>query len=127
MNVDSFGPFLERYLDNTTRLEHPGYVSHQVGSPDFPSGLADLIHGRVNNIATVYELGPSATAVELVVVEWMLEKLGWSRAGGGVLTHGGAPGNLTGPVAPPAGAGPDSGRGGTPPDPAPPAAPAAAP
>jgi L-2,4-diaminobutyrate decarboxylase len=40
-------------------------------------------------------MGPAAHAAERVVVEWMVEKLGWPDGAGGVLTHGGSLGNLT--------------------------------
>ncbi len=116
MDEHGFAGFLERYLANTTRLDHPGYVSHQLGPPDTPSALADLVHGRVNNITTVYELGPAATAVENVVTDWMLEKVGFAGDGAGRLTHGGSLGNLTALLAARARAVPESWKRGTPAD-----------
>jgi L-2,4-diaminobutyrate decarboxylase len=115
MDEHGFARFLDRYLAHTTRMEHPGYLSHQVAPPDWPSALADLVHGRVNNVATTYELGPAAAAVEIVVVDWMLDKIGFRPGGAGVLTHGGSLGNLTGLLAARARAVPDSWTRGTPP------------
>jgi len=55
----------------------------------------------------IYEMGPAAAAIEFFVINWMLEKVGWSPSpsprqadpnavyGGGVLTHGGSLANLT--------------------------------
>jgi L-2,4-diaminobutyrate decarboxylase len=81
--------------------------------------LADFVHGVINNPMAIYEMGPSAAAVERVVIDWMLEKVGWvgndGRKGCGVLTHGGSLANLTALLAARASASPsawDHGMGG---------------
>jgi L-2,4-diaminobutyrate decarboxylase len=95
MDVRGFAAFLGRYLDHSTRMFHPGYMAHQVAVPDFPAALGDLVHGTIHNPMAIYEMGPSAVAVELAVIDWMLKKVGWIERGGGVLTHGGSLANLT--------------------------------
>jgi L-2,4-diaminobutyrate decarboxylase len=99
MDVKSFERFLRIYLADSTRMYHPGYLAHQVATPDHPAALADFVHGVINNPMAIYEMGPSAAAVERVVVDWMLDKVGWleddGRKGCGVLTHGGSLANLT--------------------------------
>jgi L-2,4-diaminobutyrate decarboxylase len=96
LDAGSFGPWLERYLADSTRLHHPGELAHQVGVPDVGSALADLVHGVANQPMSIYEMGAAAAAVELTVLDWMVEKVGWDpAAGGGVLTHGGSLANLT--------------------------------
>jgi L-2,4-diaminobutyrate decarboxylase len=98
MDAGGFETFLERYLADSIRMHHPGYLAHQVAVPDHPTALADLVHGVINNPMAIYEMGPSAAAVELVVLDWMLEKVGWKKdgqTGTGVLTHGGSLANLT--------------------------------
>ena len=94
MDAKGFASFLSRYLGNSTRMHHPGYMAHQVAVPDLPSALADFVHGATNNPMAIYEMGPAAAAVELIVIDWMLEKVGWEK-GSGVLTHGGSLANLT--------------------------------
>jgi L-2,4-diaminobutyrate decarboxylase len=92
-------PFLERYLAHTTRMHHPGSLAHQVSVPEPLAALADLVHGVTNNAMAIYEMGPSATAVELGVLEFLLARVGWPASGdtggSGVLTHGGSLANLT--------------------------------
>lgn len=58
---------------------------------------------------SVYEMGPTAGAMEVFVIDWLLAKVGWQPTGrnrqgppvrggmpgGGVLTHGGSLANLT--------------------------------
>jgi len=95
MDTAGFASFLVKYLSNSTRMFHPGYMAHQVAVPDFPAALADLVHGTIHNPMAIYEMGPSAAAVEMAVVQWMLEKIGWGENGSGVLTHGGSLANLT--------------------------------
>jgi L-2,4-diaminobutyrate decarboxylase len=99
--------FLDTYLDNTTRLNHPGYLAHQVGVPHPTGALGSLIDGFTNNAMAIYEMGPAAAAIEFFVVNLLLSKIGWQpmpedtaqrlidNHGGGVLTHGGSLANLT--------------------------------
>jgi L-2,4-diaminobutyrate decarboxylase len=96
MGPSEFGDFLAAYLERTTRLHHPGSLAHQVPAPDMPSALADFVHGAINNPMAIQEMGAAALAIERTVVEWMLEKVGWSMPeSDGVLTHGGSLANLT--------------------------------
>jgi len=102
-----FLAFLSRYLNRTVRMQHPGYLAHQVAVPHDASALADLINGVTNNGMAIYEMGPGAVAVEMAVLDWMLALVGWPRLerpgenhaqgpfAGGVLTHGGSLANLT--------------------------------
>ena len=108
MDVTSFAAFLGNYLFHSTRMFHPGYMAHQVAVPDFPAALGDLVHGTIHNPMAIYEMGPSAAAVELAVLQWMLTKVGWGEAGSGVLTHGGSLANLTALLAARAAAAPEA-------------------
>src|SRR5262249_57452582 len=103
--------FLEPYLAHTTHMHHPAYLAHQLAVPQASAALADLIHGLTNNPMAMYEMGPAAAAIELAVVEWMLDRVGWRKPrwpgapesdgpyaptapdgayASGVLTHGGS-------------------------------------
>jgi L-2,4-diaminobutyrate decarboxylase len=105
---DGFGPWLERVLERSTRLHHPGELAHQVATPDVPAALADLVHGAINQPMSIYEMGPAAGAMEAAVVEWMAERIGWDAGAGGVLTHGGSLANLTALLAARAAAAPNA-------------------
>ncbi|GMV07271.1 MAG: aspartate aminotransferase family protein [Gemmatimonadota bacterium] len=118
-------PFLRAYLEGATRLHSPNCMAHQVAATLYPSAVADLIAGFTNNATSIYEMGPTAVAVELAVVDWMIEKVGWNRpsvgaAGdgrvdpGGVLTHGGSLANLTALLAARAVAAPEAWKEGVP-------------
>ncbi len=72
--------FLDRYLAASTRLHHPAHLAHQVSVPHYAGALAALIDGFTNNPMAIYEMGPAAAAIECFVVNWMLEKIGWTPA-----------------------------------------------
>src|SRR5215210_4996404 len=108
LDAESFEPWLARVLEHSTRLHHPAEIAHQVGAPDVPSAVADLVHGAINQPMSIYEMGPAAHAMERVVVEWMSEQIGWPEGAGGVLTHGGSLANLTVLLAARAAAAPDA-------------------
>jgi L-2,4-diaminobutyrate decarboxylase len=108
LDTERFEPWLGKVLENSTRLHHPAEIAHQVGAPDIPSAMADLVHGAINQPMSIYEMGPAAHAMERVVVEWMTEQIGWPDGAGGVLTHGGSLANLTVLLAARAAAAPDA-------------------
>jgi L-2,4-diaminobutyrate decarboxylase len=117
MDGERFAAFLDAYLARSTRLHHPGELAHQVASPDIPAALADFIHGAINNPMAIYEMGAAGAAIELALLDWMLEKVGFgTAAGSGVLTHGGSLANLTALLAARARVAPDAWERGTPPD-----------
>ena len=99
--------FIKEYLDNTTRLHHPGYFAHQVGVPHPTGALGSLIDGFTSNAMAIYEMGPAAAAIEFFMINYLLEKIGWEPMptdikkrltffhGGGLLTHGGSLANMT--------------------------------
>jgi L-2,4-diaminobutyrate decarboxylase len=95
---------LERAAAGSIRLHHPRYLGHQVPPPLPGAALADLVAALLNNGMAVYEMGPTATPMELAVVGWMARQLGFRSSGAedgsgvsaaGVLTSGGSLGNLT--------------------------------
>ncbi len=136
----AFRRFLTGYLGAATRLHHPGYMGHQVTIPHPMGSVAALVDAVSNNPMAIYEMGPSAAAVEFTVVNWMLGKAGWRPSplppgarselqsgggapagdgesnGGGVLTHGGSLANLTAFMAARGRIAPDAWRDGTPRD-----------
>ncbi|MDA1113494.1 MAG: pyridoxal-dependent decarboxylase [Planctomycetota bacterium] len=116
MDAKALDSWLKQYLEATTKLHHPGYIGHQVAVPMVGSSLADCINGFTNNGMAVHEMGPPAVAVELAVLRWMCAHVGYGKAGGGVLTHGGSLANLTALLAARAVIAPDAWEQGVPQD-----------
>ena len=128
LTTATFSELIDTYLENTQRLHHPAYIGHQVSVPHPMGSVSGLINGLVSNPMGIYEMGPSAATVERVIVNWMLDKVGWfggkdwsdcfwkEGSGGGVLTHGGSVANLTAMSAARAAVAPEAWSTGTPPD-----------
>src|SRR5829696_1571191 len=108
LDPECFEPWLAEVLEHSVRLHHPAQIAHQVGAPDVPAAIADLVQGAINQPMSIYEMGPAAHAMERVVVEWMAATIGWPDGAGGVLTHGGSLANLTVLLAARAAAAPDA-------------------
>ncbi len=131
LGTDNVQNFLTPYLEHSQHMHHPGFIGHQVAVPHEGAAIADMVHGVINNPMAVYEMGPTASVIERVVVNWMLEKCGWlsgaidgfeansdegANNGAGVLTHGGSLANLTAVLAARAHAAPGAWQNGTPDD-----------
>ncbi|NNJ71541.1 MAG: aminotransferase class I/II-fold pyridoxal phosphate-dependent enzyme [Enterobacterales bacterium] len=107
LHGDKLSVFLSHYLDNCTRLHHPGFLAQQVAPSHPAGGLGSFIDGVTNNAMAIYEMGPAASSIEYFMLNWLLAKVGWrtvtsqqqldpdSDHAGGTLTHGGSLGNLT--------------------------------
>jgi L-2,4-diaminobutyrate decarboxylase len=86
---------LRRVMAASTALAHPHVMAHQVPPPLPIAALAELVSAILNNGMAVFEMGPAAVPIELTVIDWMCEKLGYDNGAGGVMTSGGSLGNLT--------------------------------
>lgn len=116
LDLKSLQTFLQSYLRHSMHMHHPAYIGHQVAVPHFASALSDLLHGVIGNPMSIYEMGPPAAAAEQAVIRWMLEKVGWQKDGGGILTNGGSIANLHAMLAARAHIAPEAWQQGTPAD-----------
>ena len=116
MDEQQLKAFLDTYLRFSMHMHHPAYIGHQVAVPHLGSSLGDLIHGVINNPMSIYEMGPSAAAVEYEMIQWMLEKIGWQNTGAGIFTHGGSISNIHAMLAARAAIAPDAWTRGNPAD-----------
>ena len=87
---------LERdVLPFVARISHPGYLAYIPGEGTWPGALGDLIASALN-VDTCWWLGASGpSALELVVLDWLREWVGYPDGAGGVLVSGGSAANLT--------------------------------
>ena len=74
LTTDNVNTFLSPYLEHSQHLHHPGFIGHQVAVPHKGSAIADMVHGAINNPMAVYEMGPTASVIERVVVNWNARK-----------------------------------------------------
>lgn len=77
----------------------PGYLAYIPGGGLFPSAIADLIANAVNRYVGVWIASPGLVQLELNVIRWFCEMVGYGAGSGGILTSGGSLSNLTAIVA----------------------------
>ena len=94
-----FHELLELILDRATPTSFntagPGYLAYIPGGGVFPAAVADLIANVVNRYVGVWVAAPALVQLELNVVRWFCEIVGYAEGSGGVLTSGGSLANPT--------------------------------
>lgn len=85
----------DELLKGAIRLHHPHYMGHQVTAPLPLTALGELFDGVLNNSMAVYEMGPSMTVLEHLVVRRICRWFDLPDTADGVMTSGGSLGNLT--------------------------------
>jgi L-2,4-diaminobutyrate decarboxylase len=86
-------------VGDAIHLAHPMYMGHQVAPPLPHAVLADTLASLLNQSVAVWEMSPTGTPVEVQVVAWMRELLGYPESADGTLVSGGSAANLTGLLA----------------------------
>jgi aromatic-L-amino-acid/L-tryptophan decarboxylase len=85
----------EDVLPFGSRLAHPAYFAYIPGSPTFPGALGDLIASALNIEASNWLDSPGATHLELTVLRWFADWIGYPAEAEGILVSGGSAANLT--------------------------------
>jgi aromatic-L-amino-acid decarboxylase len=86
--------FQRHIAPNALRPGHPRFLAFVPGAPSFPSILGDWLCAGINLFAGVWKEAPAAAQVELLVLDWFKEFLGYPAEARGVLTGGGSEANL---------------------------------
>ena len=77
-------------LPFSTRLDHPRCFGFVPSSPTWPGVLADFMAAGYNTNACTWLVASGPSQVELVVIDWFRQWLGYPERGGGILTSGGS-------------------------------------
>jgi len=85
---------LSEFVKRAISLHQPRYLGHQVCPPAPVAALAGLVSELLNNGMAVYEMGPSATALERWIIDRTATLFGMPK-GAGFLTSGGTLGMTT--------------------------------
>lgn len=86
----------EKLIPYCTHVNHPGYMGLITPSPNPAGILGDLLAAALNQNLGAYSIGPSATAMELRVIRWLNDLIGYDDKAGGNLTSGGMTANFIG-------------------------------
>ena len=85
---------LREVVERSNGLQDPRYMGHQVAVP-FPDGaLVGLVTDLLNNGGAIYEMGPTNSAMEDVLMSRVGQWMGLPQGCGGVMCHGGTLANL---------------------------------
>jgi aromatic-L-amino-acid/L-tryptophan decarboxylase len=75
--------------------DHPSFFAFIPGSSTWPGALADFIASALNVHATSWLETPGPSQIELVVLHWFKNWIGYPPSASGVLVSGGSAANMT--------------------------------
>ena len=89
------GRLEEDVLAFASRCEHPRYFAFIPANGTWPGALADFITSACNVYAGSWMEAAGPSQVELTVLRWFCDWLGYPETAGGVLVSGGSAANMT--------------------------------
>lgn len=78
-----------------SRTDHPGYFGFIPSNGTFPGALGDFIASALNVITDTWMESAGPTQIELTVLDWFKEWVGYPAEAAGVLVSGGSAANLS--------------------------------
>ena len=81
-----------RYM---SRLAHPGYFAYVPACSTFPGALGDLITSAMDIDASLWMSAAGPSQLELTVLDWFKEWIGYPPEAAGILVGGGSAANQT--------------------------------
>lgn len=85
---------LEKILTKAGRIDHPRFFAFIPSSNTWPGLMGELLAAGFNVFQGTWLESAGPSQLELVVLDWFREWLGFPDTGGGVLTSGGSAANL---------------------------------
>ncbi len=76
------------------RLDHPRCFAFIPSSPTWPGVLADFMAAGYNINACTWLVGSGPSQLELVVIDWLRQWVGYPESAGGIFTSGGSAASL---------------------------------
>ena len=89
------GDLRETVLPYMSRLDHPGYFAFIPACGTWPGALGDLIASALNIYAGSWMESAGPSRLELVVMDWFKDWIGYPSDAAGLLLSGGSAANLT--------------------------------
>jgi len=84
------------YLDDCIHFHNPKYIAHLNCPILTPTLVAEAFISSLNSSMDTWDQSTGATFIELKLVEWTLEKLGYPKNADGIFTSGGTQSNMMG-------------------------------
>lgn len=93
--ADVLASLAQDVLPFGSRVHHPSFFAFIPGSGTWPGALADLVASAANVYAGSWMESAGASQVELEVLRWFADWIGFPAEAGGVLVSGGSAANMT--------------------------------
>ena len=77
-------------LPNAARLDHPRFFGFVPSSPTWPGVLADFLCAGFNINSCTWLVSSGTSQLELILVDWLRDWIGYPESSGGLLTSGGS-------------------------------------
>jgi aromatic-L-amino-acid/L-tryptophan decarboxylase len=82
-------------LANMARVDHPAYFAFIPGSSTWPGALGDFLASALNIYAGSWMESSGPSQVELQVLDWFKDWIGYPASASGILLSGGSGANMT--------------------------------
>jgi aromatic-L-amino-acid/L-tryptophan decarboxylase len=93
--MDALAAYRHKIAPYNMRPQHPRFLAFVPSAPTFVSVLGEWLCAVSNVFAGVWKESAAASQIELVVLDWFKELMGYPAAAAGLLTSGGSEANLT--------------------------------
>ena len=92
--VEVIEQVVRKILPVAMRLDHPRCFAFIPTSPTWPGVLADFMTAGYNVNACTWLVGSGPSQLELVVIDWLRQWVGYPESAGGLFTSGGSAASL---------------------------------
>ncbi len=92
---DVFAHLRDAVFPYMSRLDHPGYFAFIPACGTWPGALGDLMASALNIYAGSWMEAAGPSQIELVVLDWFKQWIGYPQTAAGVLVSGGSAANIT--------------------------------
>jgi glutamate/tyrosine decarboxylase-like PLP-dependent enzyme len=86
--------FFQRVVPNLTLVNHPRFHAYIPGPSSFAGAIGEMLAAGTNPFAGSWLGGSTISSLELTVLRWIAEMLGYPTDSSGILTSGGSMANL---------------------------------
>ncbi|QLB12544.1 L-2,4-diaminobutyrate decarboxylase [Bisgaardia hudsonensis] len=87
---------IELFLNKSLKVHHPHSLAHLHCPTMVTSQIAEVLINATNQSMDSWDQSPAGSLMEVQLIEWLREKLGYGKGQAGVFTSGGTQSNLMG-------------------------------
>ncbi|MGQ8821347.1 pyridoxal phosphate-dependent decarboxylase family protein [Bibersteinia trehalosi] len=92
----SLDRLIELFLNKSLKVHHPHSLAHLHCPTMVTSQIAEVLINATNQSMDSWDQSPAGSLMEVQLIEWLREKVGYGKGDSGVFTSGGTQSNLMG-------------------------------